>query len=396
MSVRRRVALSLLAITASAWGQTAPAKAPPAKAPPAGSAATNAKTDAASTAGGTSAAAGAKRQVFILPMKGMVGAGLRHEEMEKVEKEADKFGPGQIIVLRINSGGGDVTEGDRIVRTLSRIRDKHRLVAWLEEAISGAAFTAFNCREIYFLRVGTMGSITKFSGDGSGGQKSAEGRDLEAWIERVAEVAAAGGHDPQVARAMVYSPIIVSYTKDPKTGKVTFYPDKTGEVILSDEKDNLTFNADSAMACGYINGVADTDEELFKAMQLVPGTFVVNDFGKRTGEGWDRTIEKAKKERADITQDLGLLRGGDAKAMQKKIALYQRMQDLWRKAPPVAEGIEGGGPLLPPDVEELAPDLISKYMGARDGTEKAKVAGEAIDRSIAELKKKIAAAKKGG
>ena len=62
----------------------------------------------------------------------------------------------------------------------------------------------------------------------------------------------------------------------------------------------------------------------------------------------------------------------------------------------VAEGIEGGGPLLPPDVEELAPDLISKYMGARDGTEKAKVAGEAIDRSIAELKKKIAAAKKGG
>jgi ATP-dependent protease ClpP protease subunit len=330
------------------------------------------------------------RQVFIVPMEGMVGAGLRHDEMVKVEQEADKYGNGQIIVLKINSGGGSVTEGDRIVRTLERVREKHRLVAWLEEAISGAAFTAMNCPEIYFMKVGTMGSITKFSGDGSGGQVSASGRDLEAWIERVAEVAEGGGHNGQVGRAMVYSPIVVSYTKDPRTGKVTFYADATGEVMLSDEGDNLTLNADNALDCGYSNGTADTEEELFKAMQLVPGTYEVNAKGREIGDNWLKTLERAKKQRRDITQDLGLL-GNDPAAIAKRIKLYRQMQDLWRRALPVAEGMEGGGPFIPPEAEDLAGDLFEKYGTAPD---RSKIAIEAIDRCIKEWQKRLAEARK--
>jgi len=332
------------------------------------------------------------RQVFILSQKGTVGEGLRHEEMDKVEAEADKFGPGQIIILRINSGGGSVTEGDRISKSLTRIREKHRLVAWLEEAISGAAFTAMHCPEIYFMKVGTMGSITKFSGDGSGGQKSAEGADLQAWIERVAEVAEGGGRNGQVGRAMVFSPIVVSYTKDPKTGKVTFFDNKSGEVMLSDEKDNLTFNADRAMDCGYINGVADTPDELFAAMQLRPGSYEVNDAGKRIGEQWDRTLEKAKKQRTEIEQDLNLASDQSVKSLQKRIQLYKQMQDIWKKALPAAEG--GGNPLLPPEIREVAPDLIEKYNLAGSDT-KPKIACEGIERCIKELQKQLAAAKKG-
>ena len=384
------VTLFSCALSAVAAAQTTP----PAK-PATGSAVTAPAAKVADKSTKTAGEAVKKpRQVFILSQKGMVGAGLRHEEMDKVEAEADKFGPGQIIILRINSGGGSVTEGDRISKSLSRIREKHRLVAWLEEAISGAAFTAMHCPEIYFMKIGTMGSITKFSGDGSGGQKSAEGADLQAWIERVAEVAEGGGRNGQVGRAMVYSPIMVSYTKDPKTGKVTFFPDKTGEVILSDEKDNLTFNADRAMDCGYINGVADTPDELFAAMQLAPGTYEVNDAGKRIGEQWDRTLEKAKKQRTELQQDLRLASDSSVKSLQKRIQLYKQMQDIWKKALPVAEGIEGGGPLLPPGAEELGSDLVEKYMVA--GPEaKPKIACELIDRCIKDLQKQLAAAKKG-
>jgi hypothetical protein len=263
-------------------------------------------------------------------------------------------------------------------------------VAWLEEAISGAAFTAMNCPEIYFMKVGTMGSITKFSGDGSGGQVSATGRDLEAWIERVAEVAEGGGHNGQVGRAMVYSPIVVSYTKDPKTGKVTFYADATGEVMLSDENDNLTLNADNAMDCGYSDGTADTEDELFRAMQLVPGTYEVNARGREIGDSWLKTLERAKKQRQDITQDLGLL-GNDPAAIAKRIKLYRQMQDLWRKALPVAEGMEGGGPFLPPEWEDLAGDLFEKYGTAPD---RSKIAIEAIDRCIKEWQKRLAEAKR--
>jgi len=334
-----------------------------------------------------------KRQVFIVPMEGMVGAGLRHDEMVKVEQEADKFGNGQIIILKINSGGGSVTEGDRIVRTLERVREKHRLVAWLEEAISGAAFTAMNCPEIYFMKVGTMGSITKYSGDGSGGQVSSSGRDLEAWIERVAEVAEGGGHNGQVGRAMVYSPIVVSYTKDPKTGKVTFYADATGEVMLSDQGDNLTLNADNALDCGYSKGTADTQEELFRAMQLVPGTYEVNPAGDRIGKSWLKSLENYKKKAQDLQIELGSLSNvNDPVArLTKQRKLYEQMKEYWRKATPVAMGMEGPGMLLPPEANEVATHLFEKFQNSPDQVE---VACQIIDLCIKDVNRRIAEAKK--
>ncbi|NBX25893.1 MAG: hypothetical protein EBQ99_07570 [Planctomycetes bacterium] len=378
----------LLLVATTAHGQgSAPARTDPAKPAP------GAKAPAAKPAAGAGKGADETKprlqQVFIVDMAGMVGAGLRHDEMVAAEKEADKFGPNQIIVLKINSGGGSVTEGDKISRTLGRIRDKHRVVAWIEEAISGAAFTAMHCREIYFMKFGTMGSITKFQSTESG-QVSATGRDLEAWIERVAEVAEGADRNGDVGRAMVYSPIVVSYTKDPKTGKVTFYRDASGEVMLSDEKDNLTFTATSAMDCGYINGVADTEQELFEAMQLTPGSYEVNPSGKKISDAWQKTLERCKEQAISIQQDLQLAGGNDAAAIGKRIKLYKQMQDIWRQAPPVAMGMEGGGFLIPPEVESLAPDLVEKFQTSMDP----KVVIEAIDRCIKELQKQLAASRK--
>ena len=375
-----------LALAATALAQSsAPAKGAPAKPATSGKTPPAAKPAADETKP-------RPQQVFIVDMKGMVGAGLRHDEMEAVEKEADKYGPHQIIILKVDSGGGSVTEGDKISRTLSRIREKHRLVAWIKEAISGAAFTSMHCPEIYFFTVGTMGSITKFSSNESG-QVSATGRDLEAWIERVAEVAEGGGRDPQVGRAMVYSPIVCSYTKDPKTGKVTFYADGSGEVMLSDDKDNLTFTATTAMDCKYIQGVADTEDDLFKAMQLNPGTYEVNPAGKKVGETWQKTLERSKKLAQEIQQDLQLVNGNDAAAINKRIKLYKQMQDVWRNAPPVAQGMEGGGMLIPPEAENYASDLFEKFQTSPD---QSKVAIEVIDRCIKELQKQLAASRKKG
>lgn len=378
--------MALLLLAPPALGQgSAPTKADPGK--PA------AKAPAAKPAPGAKPGDETKpkmQQVFIVGMDGMVGAGLRHDEMVAAEKEADKFGPNQIIVLKINSGGGSVTEGDKISRTIGRIRDKHRVVAWIEEAISGAAFTAMHCREIYFMRVGTMGSITKFQSTDSG-QVSATGRDLEAWIERVAEVAEGADRNGDVGRAMVYSPIVVSYTKDPKTGKVTFYRDGSGEVMLSDEKDNLTFTASTAMDCGYINGVADDEKELFEVMQLTPGTYEVNPAGKKISDSWQKTLERCKEQSISLQQDLQLAGGNDAAAIAKRIKLYKQMQDIWRQAPPVAMGMEGGGMLMPPEAEQLAGDLFEKWQTASD---QPKVAIEVIDRCIKEMQKRLAASRK--
>ena len=312
----------------------------------------------------------------------MVGVGLRHQEMEKIEKEADKFGPGQIIVIRINSGGGLVTEGDQIAESLSRMRDKHRVVAWIEEAISGAAFTAMHCREIYFMKTGSLGSITMFAGD-----KSAQGKELEAWIERVGDVSEGAGRNRQVGRCMVYSPLVVSYTKDKKTGKVTFFDNDSGEHMLSDDKDNLTFTEDVALDCGFSQGTADTEEELFKIMQLKPNSYVVNSVGKKVGDTWDKTISDSKKAKSRLLTEWEIKGASQGEAVQiaNRIKLLDEMLRLWEKCEPVAMGYEGGGPLIPAEAQQYE-DLFAGFQSAKV---KAPIVKTAFERLKKELQQKL-------
>ena len=384
--------ITITALATGAFGQTkptTPSDTNPAKSPVAPTSKSTPKTsDAASKEVKTDIAkVGAtekdtRRQVFILPLGGMVGVGLRHQEMEKIEKEADKFGPGQIIVIRINSGGGLVTEGDQIAESLSRMRDKHRVVAWIEEAISGAAFTAMHCREIYFMKTGSLGSITMFAGD-----KSAQGKELEAWIERVGDVSEGAGRNRQVGRCMVYSPLVVSYTKDKKTGKVTFFDNDSGEHMLSDDKDNLTFTEDVALDCGFSQGTADTEEELFKIMQLKPNSYVVNSVGKKVGDTWDKTISDSKKAKSRLLTEWEIKGASQGEAVQiaNRIKLLDEMLRLWEKCEPVAMGYEGGGPLIPAEAQQYE-DLFAGFQSAKV---KAPIVKTAFERLKKELQQKL-------
>ena len=385
---------ALAVVSSIAVAQTKPASPPstdPKKAPavpvakPADASSSAAKSDATKLGAGEK---DTRRQVFILPLGGMVGVGLRHQEMEKIEKEADKFGPGQIIVIRINSGGGLVTEGDEIAETLSRMRDKHRVVAWIEEAISGAAFTAMHCREIYFMKTGSLGSITMFAGD-----KSAQGKELEAWIARVAEVSEGAGRNAQVGRCMVYSPLVVSYTKDAKSGKVAFFDNDTGEHMLSDDKDNLTFTEDVALDCGFSQGTADTEEELFKIMQLKTNSYVVNPLGKKVGDAWEKTIADSTKARARILTewDIKGASQGEVGQISQRLKLLDEMLRIWEKCEPVAMGYEGGGPLIPAEAQKYE-DLTPAFQKAKV---KAPIVKQAFERLKKEMKQQMAEARKG-
>ena len=384
--------ITITALTTGAVAQTkptTPSDTNPAKSPVAPTSKSTPKTsEAASKEAKTDIAkAGAtekdtRRQVFILPLGGMVGVGLRHQEMEKIEKEADKFGPGQIIVIRINSGGGLVTEGDQIAESLSRMRDKHRVVAWIEEAISGAAFTAMHCREIYFMKTGSLGSITMFAGD-----KSVQGKQLEAWIERVGDVSEGAGRNRQVGRCMVYSPLVVSYTKDKKTDKVTYFDNDSGEHMLSDDKDNLTFTEDVALDCGFSQGTADTEEELFKIMQLKPNSYVVNSVGKKVGDTWDKTISDSKKAKSRLLTEWEIKGASQGEAVQiaNRIKLLDEMLRLWEKCEPVAMGYEGGGPMIPAEAQQYE-DLFAGFQNAKV---KAPIVKTAFERLKKELQQKL-------
>jgi hypothetical protein len=280
-------------------------------------------------------AARPKTQVFVLPLEGMVGVGLRNEEMEKLEKIADTFGPGQVFIIRINSNGGLVIEGDEINVSLSRIKQKHRLIAWIEKAISGGAFTGMHADEIYFTPEGSLGSITMMSGQ----TEVSQVRDP--WKERVAEIAALGGRDPQIGRAMVFSEEELSYDKDDKTGKVTFYPSMKGKYALSRKGENLTLNSTNALHCGFSDGTAATEEELFKLLDLDnPERFEINDAGHKIYRDYQALIKRAQTEVPLLMRKLeieGTGSGDQRIILQRRIKNAQDLISWIDRAPDVLQ-----------------------------------------------------------
>jgi hypothetical protein len=270
--------------------------------------------------------------VIVLPLKKMVGLEFRHQEMEKVAEEADKFGPGQIIVLIIDSGGGSVVEMEKIHQTLTKIKQRHRLVAWIKQAISAACATAMHCDEIYFMTEGTAGAMTAFN---SATGQAWKDEELEEWMRRAGDWMEQGGRSRYIAEAMIHAPKLLSYDKDEKTGKVTFYNDLSGEVVLSDAEHNLVFNAGTALDCGFSDGTADTEEELAKLLDL-PKWHEKTDYGRKISEEWCELVEQSQEECARLRARLsywGTGSGDPVVIIGKRIQIFEDMIKWQQRVP---------------------------------------------------------------
>ncbi len=352
-------------VAVCAWLAASPASAQGTR-PAAPTKPTSAKATPPQAATEAATPAKKKTQVFVLPLDGMVGVGLRHEEMEEVEKIADGFGPGQVIILRINSNGGLVIEGDKISESLLRIKQKHRLVGWIEKAISGGAFTAVHADEIYFMPEAALGSITMLSG------QTEVAAVREDWKERVAEACAIGGRDPKIGPAMVHSAVELSYERDPKTGKVTFFNDYTHTYKLSDNRENLDFSAATAEHSGFSEGTAATEAELYKALGVDDTErFDINESGKKIAAKWQKAIKGAHDEVPLLIQkrDIEGQSGGGIAFLQARIRNTQKIIDWFKKAKPamiyelgVSEGAIDG---LEEEIKEMRRQI--KEMQAQQG-----------------------------
>ena len=295
----------------------------------------NASKAAVTTMGEDGFLKSSKPGVFFMPWEGPVGIEARHDEIKAIIEEADKYGPGQIIVLQINSPGGLVIEGDKIHETLKDVKQRHRVVAWIKEAISAAAFTSLHCDEIYFMRVGAMGSAVMFAG-----QTAISGGELDAWLQKFSEVADIGGRDPIIARCMVTRTAMASYDKD-ESGKVTIYPDMQGEFNLSDDKNVLTLNVDNAIDCGYADGIADTTEELAVLLDL-PEWHEVNDSGRKIHERWQRNVKQCRERIPRLQAEL-------QRNPEKAITLLKELLGWYNRCYPVLVYEMG----LPPDPDPI-------------------------------------------
>jgi membrane-bound ClpP family serine protease len=291
-----------------------------------------------------------KRTIFFLPWRGMVGTGARHEQIDAVGVAADKLGPGQLIVLHVDSPGGLVTEGDEIHESLLALKKRHRVVAWIKKAISAGAYTSLHCDEIYFEKVGNLGAITMFSGT-----TAISGERLDFWLKKVGDVTETGGRNRWIGEAMVTNAPLLSYDRD-EDGNITWYNTLEGEFKLSDEEQNLSLTATTAVHSRFAGGIANTRRELVELLGYRWSEIELSAESDRISAEWEEKLARSGKRlraalrnyrnpgRIEDAENLGVLR----RAVEEVIKVLRDCQ------PAALEMVVEGHPLWP---GEMGPDV---------------------------------------
>ena len=229
---------------------------------------------------------GAARVAFISlgdpPDKDMVGPFMNADALERsiemLNEMPEETRP-QIVVLKINSGGGALIEIQKLSDVIEdKIKPKYQVVAWIESAISAAAMTAYTVEDIYFMSKGNFGAATGFSMQG-GRAQAIEGRELEEVIYMMELIAERGGHEKLVMRAMQVEQELSADIDE--NGVVTWRPDLKGQFVLNPKGRILTLNSIDAVKFKLAKGVADTKGDL---MRLIVGDREWVEVGKHADE----------------------------------------------------------------------------------------------------------------
>ena len=313
-------------LTGDGTGSSSPE---PAKAPSGESNTESTTSTASSSDGGEKDVDYSIRPTFLLPLTGMVGGDFRPEEIEAVAAQADELGPGQTIVLEINSVGGYVAEWQMIRDAIYEIQKRHRMVAWVLDGTSAAASTSLCCDVIVMKSRGHFGSITTLMG----GPSAPIAYQVNSARENMQPMLRKAGRSPKLGipfktgEAGALS--LLSYTRDPETGDVTWYQNLEGEEIMNRNGQVLGFSATEAVHSGMAIGIADTKEEL--GLLLNQGGWREAGTGTKLHEDWLEIATRCKKAIAADNKERGKL-GGSARDIRKQIKILKSWMRWWDRA----------------------------------------------------------------
>lgn len=198
-------------------------------------------------------------KIAFITLEDQVGPFMNADALKKSIKLLSDDDP-DIVVLRVNSGGGALTEVQKLSDVIEKeIKPKYRVVAWVESAISAAAMATFTLEEIYMKKEGNIGAATAFSMRGARAI-AVKGEALEKVLRQMQRISQRGNHDPLIMRAMEV-PSNLSIDID-ENGKIHWRSDLDGQFIVSTENQILTFNSIDAVKYGLARGVADNKDDL--------------------------------------------------------------------------------------------------------------------------------------
>jgi hypothetical protein len=198
----------------------------------------------------------------------MVGVQISAEAFKNAVPLLEKA-KADVVVIRINSGGGYLLEEEKFHDLFEHVyKKKFRTVCWVESAISAAAMSPWNIEEFYFFRKGNIGACTGWGGN----LIAIKGVELEETLWRMEKVSALGKKDPKIMRSMqITDPLSVDIDEN---GEIRWRQDEDGKYILNKRGHILTLTASDACKFGFGKGIADTKEELAKVMNLHEVEFV--------------------------------------------------------------------------------------------------------------------------
>jgi hypothetical protein len=291
--------------------------------------ATSVPSDATS-ADGDEAVDESIRGTFLLPLTGMVGKEFRNEEIDAIVAQADAIGPGQTIVLEINSGGGYVAEWEMIRDSIYDTQKRHRVVAWVLDGTSAACSTSMACDVIVMKSRGHMGSVTTLMGAPSAPMQY----QVQAAEAGMAHVLRKAGRSPKLAVPFKTgdhpTKSLLSYTKDPETGAVTWYQSLEGEVKMNRSGQVLGFDARQAVDCKLAIGIADSKEEL--GQLLDQGGWRELGTGEKIHEDWNDLVKRCEKSITLSKKEFDEA-GGDAQGIRKRIKIIEDWLRWYKRAP---------------------------------------------------------------
>lgn len=307
---------------------------------------------------------GATKIAFI-SLEETVGPYLNADALLRSVELLDKLPEAErpdIVVLRINSGGGALAEVEPLSDAIHlKMKPKYRVVAWIQSAISAASMTGLNCEEIYFMKQGNFGGTVGFSMTGPGQAKAIEGEGLEHVLLMGEKLSKRGGYNPLIMRAMqILMPLSCTIDAD---GNVTWEEGTGGQYIVNPPDRILTLNSTDALKYKFSRGTADTKDELAKLMGCKEWVEVGPEADK-----YQREFRAAVKEADARTQEL-LAKMNIAIQYNEAVkarTFLNELRSIARRAPSMAK--YGNPPLS----KEFFEDVEKQLRKIIDQQEKAK------------------------
>jgi len=200
---------------------------------------------------------------FVIPIKGEFGVEITDELFKKCLNLAQRRSP-TVVILEIDSGGGSYGELIRMIESMAKYDDL-RLVAYVKEAASAAAFLTMACKEIVVSPKGAIGACVIYKKTPFGTPENIQEKFESFERARCRAAAAAAGHDPLLVEGMMRTDISLSVISTKGRPKVV-----EGEEgrILKREGSILTLTAQEAVACGLAVGTAEDLEGVRKLLNI--------------------------------------------------------------------------------------------------------------------------------